>query len=245
MTSKNNPQTFNISGINMQEQLGKNISNTEKGIKMEKTCQSSKICKLEKSEKIVALKKPRRITKNKDVRNREYLTEDEVEKIKKAIRKHSRNATRDETLLLMMYKHGLRVSEAVSLKWSQIDLNNATLHVSRTKGSKDSVHPIAGEELRLLRKLQRQENNQRYLFLSERKSPIDSTTVYRMVSGMGKKAGLSFPIHPHMLRHGCGYYLANKGTDTRTIQMYLGHANISNTVIYTELNAERFDGLWK
>lgn len=245
MTTKNNPPTCNKSGINMQEQSRKIFQDIEKGVTMEDSCQSSKICKFEKSEKIVAIHKPRRVTKNKDVRNREYLTEDEVERIKKAIRKHSRNATRDETLLLMMYKHGLRVSEAVSLKWSQIDLNNATVHVSRIKGSKDSVHPITGEELRLLRKLQRQENNQRYLFLSERKSPIDSTTVYRMISGMGKRARLSFPIHPHMLRHGCGYYLANKGTDTRTIQMYLGHANISNTVIYTELNAERFDGLWK
>ena len=94
------------------------------------------------------------------------------------------------------------------------------------------------------RKLYKKEDRQRHVFLSERKTPIDATTVYRMVRSMGKYAGLEFPIHPHMLRHGCGYYLANKGVDTRAIQMYMGHTNIQNTVIYTQLSGKSFNGFW-
>ena len=197
-----------------------------------------------RTSKICKFKKPKRITTNKDLREREYLTEKEVDKICKAARKHSRNPVRDECLMLMMFRHGLRASEAVNMKWEQIDLTAGTLHVARLKGSKNSVHPISGVELRLLRKLYKKEDRQRHVFLSERKTPIDATTVYRMVRSMGKYAGLEFPIHPHMLRHGCGYYLANKGVDTRAIQMYMGHTNIQNTVIYTQLSGKSFNGFW-
>lgn len=195
--------------------------------------------------KITKFRKPRRIHTNKELRDREYLTEQEVEKVIKAIRKYSRNALRDEALVVVMFRHGLRVSEAVNLKWSQIDFKEGLLHVSRIKNGKDSVHPIPGVELRLLRRLERQPNRQRHIFLSERKSPIKNNTVNDMLKMMGSKAGLEFPIHPHMLRHACGFCLANKGVDLRAIQMYLGHANIANTVIYTQLAANKFDGFWK
>jgi len=144
-----------------------------------------------------------------------------------------------------MFRHGLRVSEAVNLKWEQVDFKEGLLHVSRIKNGKDSVHPIPGVELRLLRRLERQPNRQRHIFLSERKSPIKNNTVNDMFKLMGRHAGLAFPTHPHMLRHACGFYLANKGVDLRSIQMYLGHANIANTVIYTELVGNKFKGFWK
>ena len=198
--------------------------------------QTSKICKLNQ---------PRRTKTNKQLRDREYLTEHEVGLLLKAIRKHSRNALRDETLITMMFRHGLRVSEVINLKWEQVDLRAAELHVSRIKNGKDTVHPLTGVELRLLRRLDREPNKQRHLFLSERKSPITNTVINRMVQKAGEHAGLEFPVHPHMLRHACGFYLANKGTDLRTIQMYLGHANIANTVIYTQLSSNKFNGLWK
>lgn len=198
--------------------------------------QSSKICKFIK---------PRRIKTNKQLRDREYLTEQEIELLIKALRKHSRNSLRDETIVTMMFRHGLRVTEVINLKWEQVDLKEGLLHVARIKNGKDSVHPIPGVELRLLRRLEREPNKQRHLFLSERKSPITNTVINRMVQKAGEKAGIGFPIHPHMLRHACGFYLANKGTDLRTIQMYLGHANIANTVIYTQLSSGKFNGLWK
>lgn len=198
-----------------------------------------------KTSKITKLRKPPRIKTNKQLREREYLTQEEIDSLIQAIRKHSRNALRDETLVTMMFRHGLRVSEAVNLKWEQVDFKEGLLHVSRIKNGKDSVHPIPGVELRLLRRLERQPNRQRYIFLSERKSPIKNNTVNDMFKLMGKHAGLAFPVHPHMLRHACGFYLANKGVDLRSIQMYLGHANIANTVIYTELVGNKFKGFWK
>lgn len=198
-----------------------------------------------KTSKITKLRKPPRIKTNKQLREREYLTQEEIDSLIQAIRKHSRNALRDETLVTMMFRHGLRVSEAVNLKWEQVDFKEGLLHVSRIKNGKDSVHPIPGVELRLLRRLERQPNRQRYIFLSERKSPIKSNTVNDMFKLMGRHAGLAFPTHPHMLRHACGFYLANKGVDLRSIQMYLGHANIANTVIYTELAGNKFKGFWK
>jgi len=198
-----------------------------------------------KTSKITKLRKSPRIKTNKQLREREYLTQEEIDSLIQAIRKHSRNALRDETLVTMMFRHGLRVSEAVNLKWEQVDFKEGLLHVSRIKNGKDSVHPIPGVELRLLRRLERQPNRQRYIFLSERKSPIKNNTVNDMFKLMGRHAGLAFPTHPHMLRHACGFYLANKGIDLRSIQMYLGHANIANTVIYTELAGNKFKGFWK
>ena len=195
--------------------------------------------------KITKLRKLPRTKTNKQLRDREYLTEQEIDSLIKAIREHSRNALRDETLVVMMFRHGLRVTEAVNLKWEQVGFKEGLLHVSRIKNGKDSVHPIPGVELRLLRRLERQPNRQRHIFLSERKSPIKNNTVNDMFKLMGRHAGLSFPVHPHMLRHACGFYLANKGVDLRAIQLYLGHANVANTVIYTQLASNKFNGFWK
>ena len=187
---------------------------------------------------------PVRTTNNKDVRVREYLTESEVDQLIAVLRKKSRNPNRDALIVMMMFRHGLRVGEAVSLKWDQVDFKASTLHVNRLKGSKGSVHPIPGPELRLLRKLER-EKNSRYIFLSERKSPLTTQAVYRMLRNVEQGLGWDFPIHPHMLRHSCGYYLANQGHDTRAIQMYMGHTSINNTVLYTQLTGDQFKNFWK
>ena len=187
---------------------------------------------------------PIRTTTNKDVRVREYLTADEIDQLITALRKKSRNPNRDALLVTMMFRHGLRVGEAVHLKWDQVDFKDSTLCVNRLKGSKDSVHPIPGPELRLLRKLER-EKNSRYIFLSERKSPLTTQAVYRMLRNVEQDLGWDFPIHPHMLRHSCGYYLANQGHDTRSIQMYMGHTSINNTVLYTQLTGDQFKNFWK
>ena len=187
---------------------------------------------------------PIRTTTNKDVRVREYLTSDEIDQLITALRKKSRNPNRDALLVTMMFRHGLRVGEAVHLKWDQVDFKDSTLRVNRLKGSKDSVHPIQGPELRLLRKLER-EKNSRYIFLSERKSPLTTQAIYRMLRNVEQNLKWDFPIHPHMLRHSCGYYLANQGHDTRAIQMYMGHTSINNTVLYTQLTGDQFKNFWK
>ena len=178
-----------------------------------------------------------------DVRDREYLFEDEVEAMIKAARK-GRWGHRDSTLILVGYRHGLRISELVNLRWQQINFKTGHIHVRRLKGSRPSVHPLAGEEMRSLRQLQRDFPNSPYLFVSERGGPMTADAARKMIRKAGEGAGLQFPVHPHMLRHGCGYYLAAKGIDTRAIQDYLGHANISHTVRYTQLAPQRFQGFW-
>ena len=182
--------------------------------------------------------------KNAELRSREYLLPDEVEKLLKVARKQGRYGQRNYTLLLMMYRHGLRVSEAITMRWMSVDLKEGQLHVRRLKNGKPSVQRIPGPELRALRQLKRDFPDSQYLFVSERGGPLTDHAVRKMVSRIGEAAKLDFPIHPHMFRHATGYYLASKGHDTRAIQDYLGHRNIHHTVRYTELAPGRFDDFW-
>jgi len=187
---------------------------------------------------------PPRKPKNLEVRGREYLLSDEVEAMMQAAAKVGRHPLRDRVLILLMYRHGLRVSEASCLRWNQVELKRGYLHVHRRKHGKDSTHQLYGDEMRLLRRLQRDYPDLPYVFVSERKTPLSERVIHQIVARTGVKAGLDFSVHPHMLRHGCGYYLANKGVDTRIIQDYLGHRQLQTTVLYTELAPGRFEGLW-
>jgi len=187
---------------------------------------------------------PRRVP-NSDRRSREFLTPAEVESLINAAEKLGRHGHRDGTMLLIAYRHGLRVSELCSLRWDQVDLTQGLLHVNRLKNGNASTHPLHGPELRALRKLQRDYQNSPYLFVAETGGPLTASTVRKMVARAGVAAGLDFPIHPHMLRHAAGYKLANDGQDTRAIQHYLGHKNISHTVVYTNLSPERFKDFWQ
>jgi site-specific recombinase XerD len=181
---------------------------------------------------------------NSAVRSREYLTEKEVERLMRGAT-GTRYGHRDSTAILIAYRHALRVSELIELRWADVDFKTARLNVRRLKGSISSVHPLAGDEVRALRKLERENNGGEFLFLSERGGPLAPNAVGKLVAKAADRAGLSaLKIHPHMLRHATGYALANKGTDTRTLQEYMGHKNIQNTVGYTALNASRFRNLW-
>jgi integrase len=182
---------------------------------------------------------------NKELRTREYLTEAEVERLINAAR-GNRWGHRDATMILVAYRHGLRASELVDLRWDQIEFRSATLHVRRVKQGTPSTHPILGDELRALRRLQReQEPKSPYVFTSERGAPFSPAGLARMVERAGREAKLGFKVHPHMLRHACGYKLANDGHDTRALQAYLGHRNIQHTVRYTELTQTRFKDFWR
>jgi type 1 fimbriae regulatory protein FimE len=182
--------------------------------------------------------------RNADRRAREYLTSAEVDQLMRAARRVGRHGHRDATLILLVYRHGLRVSEIGGLRWDQIDLKSALLHVRRVKNGVPSVHPLHGPELRALRRLKNEYPGTAYVFVSERSSPLSDRTIRHIVLRAGLEAGLPFPVHPHMLRHACGFYLANKGVDTRSIQHYLGHRNIQHTVRYTELAPQRFNDFW-
>jgi integrase len=186
-----------------------------------------------------------RRAKNADYRQREYLTEAEVAKLVDTAGE-SRNPVRDRLLILMAFRHALRVSELVDLQWSQIDFNHGTLAVRRAKQGTSATHPIRGDELRALRRLQREQDPKSpFVFTSERGSPFTTAGFARLVERAGESARLGFKAHPHMLRHACGFALANKGHDTRALQAYLGHKNIQHTVRYTELAPDRFKDFWR
>lgn len=155
-----------------------------------------------------------------------------------------RQSNRDRTLILMMFRHGLRVSESVDIKWDQVNFKGGSIHINRLKNGKPSTHYLEGYELRALRRLRREYAKSPFVFVTERGGPLTRSTVNKMVERAGREAEIPFPVHPRMLRHTCGYYLANKGVDTRTIQDCLGHVSIMHTVRYTELSPNKFKGLW-
>lgn len=183
-------------------------------------------------------------TTNSQKHAREHLLPQEVEAMLKAARNVGRHGNRDATLILIAYRHGLRVSELVALRWEQVDFNGGTSYINRLKNGVSSIHPLRGPELRSLRQLQREYPDSPYLFGSERGAAMAAETARGLVERAGQLAGIPFPVHPHMLRHACGFYLASRGHDTRAIQAYLGHKNIQHTVRYTELAPGRFKDFW-
>jgi site-specific recombinase XerD len=187
---------------------------------------------------------PRRLP-NAELRTREHLTQDEVDRLIEAA-KGNRWGHRDSTMILLAYRHGLRAAELVDLRWDQIDFNQAVLHVRRVKKGTPSTHPLTGRELRALRRLEREAAiKSPFVFVSERGAPLSTAGFARMLERATAMARLEIKAHPHMLRHACGFTLANTGHDTRALQAYLGHRNIQHTVRYTELAPTRFKGFWR
>lgn len=183
-----------------------------------------------------------------DSRSKNFLTDSEIKKFLSASRK-GRHSIRDYCLMLMTYRHGLRVSELIDIRFNDLDIDSTRIYVRRVKGSLSTHQPIEGDELRSIRAWLRERANYStsysdYLFLSER-GPMTRQAINYLVTQIGKRAKLDFEVTPHMLRHSTGYFLANKGYDTRLIQDYLGHKNITHTVRYTRTAAHRFKGLWR
>lgn len=177
-------------------------------------------------------------------RPREYLTVKEVERLIDSARARGRHHHRDATMILLGYRHGLRATELCTLRWDQVDLGRGLLHVRRIKNGTASVHPMGGPEIRALRRLKREQPESRYVFLTERLGPMTTAGFRKLIARIGENAKFPFPVHPHMLRHACGFKLANEGQDTRALQHYLGHKNIQHTVRYTELSPDRFKSFW-
>jgi len=190
-------------------------------------------------------KKPPKRRKNTELRPREFLIEAEVDTLHKEARKRGRYGVRDAVMILLAYRHALRVSELCALRWAQIDFDAAMIYLMRSKNGNSMPHPLYGDELRLLRQVKRDSAASVYVFCSERGGPMSAAGFRKLLARIGQAAGFDFGVHPHMLRHACGYKLANEGRDTRTIQDYLGHKNIQHTVRYTQLSPERLKGLWK
>ncbi len=181
---------------------------------------------------------------NAELRTREHLTAGEVQALIEAA-KGNRHGHRDATMILLAFRHGFRAAELCDLRWDQIDFGAAVLHVRRVKNGTPSTHPIQGEELRALRRLKRESPSSPFVFVSERGSPFTTAGFARMLERAAVVAGLDLKVHPHMLRHACGYALANNGHDTRAIQGWLGHRSITSTAVYTALAPNRFKDFWR
>ena len=182
--------------------------------------------------------------KKPSTRDREYLRTNEINTMIRAAKKVGRHGVRDGAIILLMFRHGLRTAELVALKWTQIDLAGGYIEVHRVKHGRDSIHPLRSPELRALRALQKDYLDTSYVFVSERKAPLSTRSVRHIIARAGEIAGIAFQVHPHQLRHACGYYLAASGHDTRAIQDYLGHKNIHHTVRYTQMSPQRFENFW-
>jgi len=188
--------------------------------------------------------KPPRKRPNSEVRSREHLTEAEVERLIKAAA-DNRQSHRDQTMILVTFRHGLRTAEAIRLKWDVVNFDRGELHVTRVKNGKPTTHPLSGRELRMLRRLKREQDPASvFVFVSERGAPFAPRGFRQMIERLGQAAGFEFPVHAHMLRHACGYKLVNDGHPIRQLQDYLGHRNIQHTVKYTELSPARFKNFW-
>ena len=183
-----------------------------------------------------------------DIEDRRHLVAAEVDKLLAAV-KGTRNAVRDHCLLLLMFRHGLRVSEACGLKLSQADTESRVLHVARLKQGLSTTQPLRGDELRAIKAWlavrAKMKPDTDVFFISERRTALSRKTVWLAIRTYGQRAGLPVEAYPHMLRHACGFALADQGADTRLIQDYLGHRNIQHTVRYTATNPARFERLWR
>ena len=193
---------------------------------------------------------------------RKHLTLLEVDRLLAATKDNPRTGLRDRCLILLMFRHGLRVTEACAMRIDQVDLESKILQVQRLKGGLSTTQPLRTEEIRLLkgwmtererwlRQWRKKEGgtgaalDRHALFLSTRGTVLSRKTFWALLRRYGELAGLTLPPHPHMLRHACGFALADQGADTRLIQDYLGHRNIQHTVRYTATNPVRFEKLWR
>jgi type 1 fimbriae regulatory protein FimB len=182
-------------------------------------------------------------------RSREYLTGPEIKRFLEAAKTATRNPERDYCMMLVTYQHALRVSELIGLKVSDADLEERTINVRRLKGSLSGRHPIFPNEAKALKHwlLARAAiaPDTDSLFVSEQRRDFTRAAINALVQKVAEHANLNgLSVHPHTLRHSCGYALVNKGTDIRTLQAFMGHSRIENTVRYTAVDATRFSKLF-
>ena len=174
---------------------------------------------------------------------RRFLTAKEVQAMMQAARQGP-TGERDYCLILLAFRHGMRISEL-------LDLHEGRVNVRRLKNGFSTIHPLRFDEREAIERWSQVRAGWKAaaktdaLFISRRGTPLSRQQAYRIIRSAGENAGTVTHTHPHMLRHACGYELAERGTDTRLIQDYLGHRNIRHTVRYTASNAARFAGIWE
>lgn len=176
----------------------------------------------------------------------EWLTRDEIDALVDAAGKIGRNRLRDTTLIWVGFVHGMRVSELANLKLEQYELKAGRLTVTRVKNGRTSIHPVETRERVAIRKLVG-DRRTGLVFTTERGGAISTSSILKIITRAGQLARgkdgeplISFKVHPHMLRHSCGYWLNEQGQGIRAIQDWLGHRNIRHTERYTALSPKAF-----
>ena len=134
---------------------------------------------------------------------------------------------------LVTFLHGLRVSELIDLRWDDIDWRKGTIAIRRLKGSIDGTHYLERDEAIGLKRLQREQEPRRpHIFTSERGEAFSRFAINKMIGTAGQNARITWPVHPHCLRHTTGTMQANGGMDAWRLSKLMGHASIANTTKY-------------
>ena len=183
------------------------------------------------------------IPTNISKRDREYLLESEVNRLLVATKDNKDDflAARNYLIILLSYRHGLRISELTGLKWEQIELEEARIHINRLKGSNSGVHPMPADECLLCTNLRSQQpTKSSWVFTSRTGLVLTRDGVRKALAAICAIAKLEISFHHHMLRHSCTHALEVKGCDTHLIQEYLGYRSLKHTA----LDFKRFENLW-
>lgn len=180
-----------------------------------------------------------------------FLSIEEVDRLLRQPDMTSIVGLRDRALIEIMYSAGLRVSELCGLRVDDLQLDPGCLRCVG-KGDKERLVPVGKEALAIVRKYLRTARPQLlrgtsspYLFLNQRGGKLDRITFWKLLGAYGRKAGLRRPLKPHMLRHSFATHLLDGGADLRSVQMMLGHSDISTTQIYTHVIEERLKTVYK
>ena len=178
------------------------------------------------------------------IAQRKYLTVSEIDQLLVAANR-GRYPDRDRLIILLSYRHGLRVSELIALQWSSVEFEKGRIYIHRMKRGRHGTHTLSQDEKSALEALKKSHDGSGFIFTSERGGKMYRQNVNRIIDEIAKNTDIAINCTPHVLRHSCGFELADRGIDTRKIQQYLGHRSIMSTVIYTDLAGRALDDIWE